>query len=118
MKKLALPLLCACALSGCALLKAEPWPKAGSGGLAEFMPITDDQVEALSERLELLRRRDAGTFAASDFAEAETKLTRIRRELAGELFADGNQDMESLEALIASIERKLARGASSKGQMG
>jgi hypothetical protein len=107
MKHVLLALLCAGSLSGCALLKAEPWPKAGGGGFAEWTPIADERANALNERLETLRERNATVYAASDLVEAETLMTRVRREVAGELTVDAYTDMDALDEKIALIERRL-----------
>ncbi|MGA8169927.1 MAG: hypothetical protein WB816_03710 [Methylocystis sp.] len=55
----------------------------------------------------MLRVREATIFAASDFAEAETLMKRVRREILGELNVDADKDMDSLELLISSIEQRL-----------
>jgi hypothetical protein len=107
MKHVLLALLCAGSLSGCALLKAEPWPKAGGGGFAEWTPIADERANSLNERLETLRERNASVYAASDLVEAETLMTRVRREVAGELTVDADGDMDVLDQKLTSIENRL-----------
>jgi hypothetical protein len=97
MKRMLSALLCASCLSGCALWNAEPWPKPGRGGFAEWMPIANDRANTLSQRLNLLRDRDAPIYATSDFVEAEKMLTRIRREVVGELNVDADKDMDALD---------------------
>lgn len=107
MKRFLLILLFATSVSGCALIKADPWPKAGGGGMAEWSPIADERASALNERLEILRERNATIYAASDFSEAETLMRRVRREVAGELNIDAESDMDALDEKILSIEQRL-----------
>lgn len=108
MKQILPVLICVCALSGCAIIRAEPWPDEGHGGLGEWQAITDSRANALSARLDLVRDRNAPYYAAAEFVEAERLMTRIRREIAGDLHVDAETDMNKLEIVISSIERRTA----------
>ena len=102
-----LAVLCAVSLSGCAILRADPWPEKGSGGFAEWSEITDPRAYALMDRLTKLRERNAGIYAASDLAEAQLLMTRIRRELGGGLATDAAEDMDRLDEKLGVIEKRL-----------
>ena len=82
MRILILAFACASTLSGCAALTAAPWPTEGTGGFAELLPIDDDRIEALRDRVESFRERGAATAAAAEFASADLLLVRVRREVA------------------------------------
>ena len=93
-------------LSGC--FSEGPWPRAGTGGFAEYMPITDKQLQDLDERLQRARQHGATKFDAAAYAEASTLLTRSRRELAAGLVLDANADIARLEREVEAIEARLA----------
>ena len=94
-------------LSGC--FSEGPWPAAGAGGLAEYMPITDKQLQDVYDRLEAARNRGAEKYDAAAFAAAELLLTRSRRELAAGLVVDANADIARLEEAVDAIEASLSR---------
>ncbi len=108
MQKLAvIALVCLC-LSGCVFSEG-PWPAVGTGGFAEYLPITDKQLQKLDDRLEALRGRGAEKYAAGAFAAASLRLTRSRRELAAGLVMDANADIARLEGDLDAIEATLGR---------
>ncbi len=107
MRKIAGMLACL-GLSGC-FFSEGPWPVEGAGGFAEYLPITDKQLENLSNRLEALRARGAERYAAAAFAEASLLLTRSRREVAAGLMLDANRDIERLEGQVEAMEANLGR---------
>jgi hypothetical protein len=110
MKRLALAIACAASLSGCAVLTAEPWPKAGAGGFAELLPVDDQRVATLRERLEALRERGAETATAGDFGTAQLLLTRVEREIGGELLVDAEVDANTLDRLVVKMNGALSSG--------
>jgi len=95
-------------LSGC-LSGEGPWPSEGRGGFAEFLPITDRQLQDLSDRLDALRQRGAPTYDAAAYAEASLLLTRSRREVAAGLTVDANADISRLERQVEALETKLGQ---------
>jgi exo-beta-1,3-glucanase (GH17 family) len=108
MQKFAVIALACLGLSGCVFSEG-PWPIEGTGGFAEYLPITDKQLQALADRLDALRRRGAEKYAAGAFAEAWLLLTRCRRELAAGIVSDANTDIVQLERDIEAIEATLGR---------
>jgi hypothetical protein len=95
-------------LSGC-FFSEGPWPTEGTGGFAEYLPITDNQLQALNDRLEATRLRGAETYDAAAYNEASTQLVRCRRELAAGLVLDANSDIAELERNIDAIEKATER---------
>jgi len=93
-------------LSGC-LFAEGPWPSEGQGGFAEYLPITDRQLQDLSDRLDALRERGAPTYASAAYAEASLLLTRCRREVAAGLTVDANADIARLAQQVEALETKL-----------
>lgn len=86
-----------------------PWPSEGAGGFAEYLPITDKQLQDISDRLDALRDRGAPKYAAAAYAEASLLLTRCRREVAAGLMADANADIARLEQKVDALEATLGR---------
>ena len=107
MRILILAFACASTLSGCAALTAAPWPTEGTGGFAELLPIDDDRIEALRDRVESFRERGAATAAAAEFASADLLLVRVRREVAAGLLIDADSDVTELERVFAKIDKAL-----------
>jgi outer membrane murein-binding lipoprotein Lpp len=107
MRKLVAIVVACFSLSGC--FSEGPWPTAGTGGFAEYMPITDKQIQDLDERLQEAGQRGATKFDAGAYAEASTLLTRSRRELAAGLVLDANADIARLEREVEAIEARLGR---------
>lgn len=95
-------------LSGC-LLSEGPWPTEGQGGFAEYLPITDRQLQDLRDRLNALRERGAPKYDAAAYAEASMLLTRSRREAAAGLAVDANADISRLEQQVEALETKLGQ---------
>ncbi len=108
MQKLAVIALVCLGLSGC-LFSEGPWPVEGTGGFAEYLPITDKQLQDLADRMAALRQRGAEKYAAGAFAEASLLLTRCRRELAAGIVSDANTDIAQLERDIDAMEATLGR---------
>ena len=108
MHKIVVVVVTCLGLSGCYFSEG-PWPSEGAGGFAEYLPITDKQLQDLSDRLDALRERGAPKFDAAAYAEASLLLTRCRRELAAGLVADANADIARLEQQVAALEGTLGR---------
>ncbi len=108
MHKLVVIVVSCLGLSGC-FFSEGPWPAEGTGGFAEYLPITDKRLQVLSDRLEALRERGAMRYAAAGFAEANLLLTRCRRELAAGLTVDASADIDRLERQVDALEATLGR---------
>ena len=108
-----LTLLCALALSGCAIIKSKSWPENGRGGLGEWMPIRDEKVNELRMRLDTAKDVTPPTMRRLK-SKRNSLLARVRREVIGELYIDADKDMETLETLIVSIERRTINRGRSK----
>ena len=108
MHKMVVVLATCLGLSGC-MFSEGPWPSEGAGGFAEYLPITDKQLQDLSDRLDALRDRGARKYAAAAYAEASLLLTRCRREVVAGLMADANADIARLEQKVDALEAMLGR---------
>ena len=108
MRKILVVVVACVSLSGC-LFSEGPWPTEGTGGFAEYMPITDKQLQDLDNRLESARQRGAMKYDAAAYADASLLLTRSRRELAAGLVVDANADIAELERKVGAIEARLGR---------
>jgi hypothetical protein len=95
-------------LGGCLGIGAvTEWPDEGTGGLAERRPTTYQSLADLEYRMWQLESAGAREYAASDFAEAELLLIRIRREVAAGLEMDADTHISLLEHRFDVIERRL-----------
>src|SRR5262249_44597789 len=97
------------ALSGCYGLGAvTDRPTEGTGGLAERRPTTYQSLADLEYRMWQLEAAGAREYAASDFAEAELLMIRIRREVATGLTMDAESHISLLEHRFDVIAARLA----------
>jgi hypothetical protein len=102
-------LVTALTLGGCVGLGAVyDWPAEGTGGLAERRPTTYQSLADLEYRLWQLEAAGAREYAASDFAEAELLMIRIRREVATGLNMDADSHISLLEHRFDVIAARLA----------
>jgi hypothetical protein len=101
-------LVVALSLGGCLGNGAvQEWPDEGTGGLAERRPTTYQSLADLEYRMWQLESSGAREFAASDFAEAELLLIRVRREVAAGLEMDADTHISLLEHRFDVIERRI-----------
>lgn len=110
MYKIVVIVVASVSLSGC-FFSEGPWPTEGAGGFAEYLPITDKQLQDLDNRLEAARQGGAMKYDAGAYADASLLLTRCRRELAAGLVVDANADIARLEREVDAIEALGKRGA-------
>ena len=93
-------------LSAC-FFNEGPWPAEGTGGLAEYLPITNQRLEDLNDRLEVARNHNAAKYAAAAFGDASILMARCRREFAAGLYLDAQADMDQLQREVDEVERTL-----------
>jgi len=102
-------LVLAFALGGCYGIGAvTQWPDEGTGGGAERRPTTYQSLADLEYRMWQLESAGAREYAASDFAEAELLLIRVRREVAAGLEMDADTHISLLEHRFDVIERRIS----------
>jgi hypothetical protein len=95
--------------SACDTVSRVPWPPKGGGGMAERRPSEDPRIDALQRRLMVLTERNARTYAAADYADAELMLITLRRLSEGGLPEDAEIQMARLKRKLDQIEHALAR---------
>ncbi|WP_310620825.1 hypothetical protein [Flexibacterium corallicola] len=88
------------------------WPDHGTGGAAERYPSDQRAVRAFEVMLADLERRGAEQVAPAALEETRLTLIRVKREAAGGLGYDAEEDMAELWFRIQSLEDKLNRAHS------
>jgi hypothetical protein len=83
--------------------------------VAERRPTTYQNLADLEYRMWQLEAAGAREYAASDFAEAELLLIRVRREVASGLNIDADTHISLLEHRFDVIAQRLADKPRSRG---
>lgn len=105
----------------CVLLSAlgssacTPWPRHGTGGLAEQYPTASPRIVALEYRFAELVKLGGDRFMPAMMDEVRGLLTRARREFAGGLLRDADHTMHEAERYMAEVEFRLRRGRNRYG---